>query len=112
MNSVPALPVLICEAATLLQSANGSSACASRFDDPAPTLMVLCVQRARVALAALENPSPCEACGEAFTCGASLTGCWCMKVRVSGEARARLRERYTKCICRACLERESEGDVR
>ena len=54
------------------------------------------------------TPSPCEACGEVFTCGASLTGCWCMKVKVSGEARVRLRERYTKCICRACLEREAK----
>jgi hypothetical protein len=57
------------------------------------------------------QPSPCEGCGEPFICGASLTGCWCMKVMVTSEARARLRQRYTKCICRACLERES-NDIR
>jgi hypothetical protein len=43
-----------------------------------------------------------------FTCGASLIGCWCMTVKVSNEARAELRGRYTKCICRACLERASK----
>jgi len=31
-----------------------------------------------------------------------------MKVSVTNEARARLRQRYTKCICRDCLEREAK----
>jgi len=51
------------------------------------------------------EPSLCDACGNNFTCGASLTGCWCLKVKVSDETRARLRRDYKKCVCRACLER-------
>jgi hypothetical protein len=50
------------------------------------------------------QPSACEACGNDFTCGASLTGCWCLAVKLSDAARADLRTKYTKCICRACLE--------
>ena len=51
---------------------------------------------------------PCEGCGEPFACGATLAGCWCMKVPVTAEARERLRDRYTGCVCRACLEREAD----
>ena len=51
------------------------------------------------------EPSTCEACGSAFTCGASLQGCWCTEVRVTAEARADLRARYRDCLCRDCLER-------
>jgi hypothetical protein len=53
------------------------------------------------------EPSVCEACGEEFTCGATLAGCWCTEVKLTDEARASLRERYRKCLCRACLEREA-----
>jgi hypothetical protein len=54
-----------------------------------------------------KDPSRCEACGNEFTCGATITGCWCMKVTVSKETRTRLRGRYKNCLCRACLEREA-----
>jgi hypothetical protein len=50
-------------------------------------------------------PSTCEACGGEFTCGATLGGCWCQEIEVPAEAREALRERYSKCLCRACLER-------
>jgi hypothetical protein len=51
------------------------------------------------------DPSTCEACGQAFTCGAQLSGCWCMEVALSEAVRAELRTRFQNCLCRACLER-------
>ena len=56
------------------------------------------------------EPSPCEACGEPFVCGASLTGCWCMEIKVSEATRAELRGQYRRCLCRACLERAAGKD--
>jgi len=47
----------------------------------------------------------CESCGNSFTCGASLSGCWCGEIKLTGEARTALRERYRDCLCRECLER-------
>lgn len=46
----------------------------------------------------------CEACGQPFTCGAQLSGCWCMEVTLSETVRAELRTRFQGCLCRACLE--------
>jgi len=48
--------------------------------------------------------STCESCGEEFKCGASLAGCWCSEVKLDEAARAELRERFRRCLCRACLE--------
>jgi hypothetical protein len=47
----------------------------------------------------------CESCGNAFTCGASLSGCWCAEISLSDELRAELKSRYRDCLCRECLER-------
>ncbi|MGB7925460.1 MAG: cysteine-rich CWC family protein [Pyrinomonadaceae bacterium] len=55
--------------------------------------------------------STCESCGEPFACGAQLSGCWCMEVEVSEAVRAELRERFQRCLCRACLERFAENDA-
>jgi len=52
-----------------------------------------------------ERPLQCEACGENFTCGASLSGCWCGEIKLSDEARAELRAKYKDCLCRRCLEK-------
>ena len=54
-----------------------------------------------------KDPIVCESCGNDFKCGATLTGCWCMNVKLTDETRASLRERYKKCLCKTCLERES-----
>jgi hypothetical protein len=54
--------------------------------------------------------STCEACGGAFTCGATLAGCWCQEVAVPDATRARLGASYRRCLCRACLEREAAAD--
>lgn len=51
------------------------------------------------------EPSPCEACGEPFVCGASLTDCWCTEIKLSDSIRAEMRAQYRRCLCRECLER-------
>ncbi|MGH9861481.1 MAG: cysteine-rich CWC family protein [Candidatus Acidiferrales bacterium] len=51
----------------------------------------------------------CPACGEQFACGATLRGCWCAEVKLSEAARATLRERYSGCLCRDCLQRYAAG---
>lgn len=48
--------------------------------------------------------SVCESCGDEFTCGATLAGCWCSEIKLSDSVLARLRERYKRCLCRKCLE--------
>lgn len=53
----------------------------------------------------LRPSSVCESCGDEFTCGASLAGCWCSEIKLGDSVRARLRERYKGCLCRACLEK-------
>ena len=57
------------------------------------------------------EPSVCEACGHSFTCGATLTGCWCTEIKLSADVRAELRERCQRCLCRTCLERFAESGV-
>ena len=59
------------------------------------------------------EPSACEACGEPFVCGASITGCWCMNFKLSAQVRADLRSRYRRCLCRKCMEgfARSEGET-
>lgn len=57
--------------------------------------------------------SRCESCGAEFSCGASLAGCWCSEVELDDAARAGLRARFRRCLCRACLESHSaRGDGR
>jgi hypothetical protein len=55
------------------------------------------------------DPSTCASCGEPFICGATLGGCWCTEVKLNEDARARLRAKFTGCLCRACLERAAQG---
>jgi cysteine-rich CWC protein len=54
-----------------------------------------------------KDPIACEACGGDFKCGATLTGCWCMAVKLTADTRASLRRQYKNCLCRSCLEREA-----
>lgn len=56
-----------------------------------------------------KEPSVCEACGEEFICGISIRGCWCTEVKVSEEVRRELKDKYTKCLCRKCLEDAAAG---
>ena len=55
--------------------------------------------------AAYKEPKTCEACGEEFVCGATLKGCWCMKVKLSDEVRDRLKSQFRDCLCGNCLEK-------
>ena len=50
-------------------------------------------------------PETCEACGEKFVCGATLTGCWCSEVKLSDAAREEMKARYRGCLCKNCLEK-------
>lgn len=59
----------------------------------------------------LREPSVCESCGGEFSCGATLKGCWCGEVKLSDETRAELRARFSRCLCRACLERFAAGET-
>ena len=45
----------------------------------------------------------CAACGESFSCGAPVAGCWCEDVQVAAEVLVALRARYADCLCRRCL---------
>jgi hypothetical protein len=47
----------------------------------------------------------CESCGQPFSCGLSLKGCWCSEVSLTAETRVELRERFKDCLCRDCLEK-------
>jgi hypothetical protein len=54
-------------------------------------------------------PRECEACGQSFVCGASLTGCWCFGYKLSADTRQQLRARYQNCLCRDCLTGFADG---
>jgi hypothetical protein len=56
---------------------------------------------------ALTRERRCEACGNEFSCGASLRGCWCREIEVPEAARKELQSLYRDCLCRACLEKAS-----
>jgi hypothetical protein len=58
------------------------------------------------------EPEPCEACGEPFTCGATIVGCWCTEVKLDKATRGELRSRYDRCLCRACLDRYAKAENR
>ena len=54
--------------------------------------------------AALE-PDRCPRCGGGFHCGVQDTSpCPCTTVKLSADLRASLRQRYTGCLCLACLK--------
>jgi hypothetical protein len=50
----------------------------------------------------------CEACGNEFSCGASLRGCWCSEINLSDETRVALKGQYRDCLCRECLTSMSD----
>jgi hypothetical protein len=56
------------------------------------------------------EPESCESCNGQFKCGATITGCWCVGIKLSPSVRKDLRSRYQKCLCRDCLERFAKMD--
>jgi hypothetical protein len=51
----------------------------------------------------LAGKSVCEACGNEFSCGASLRGCWCSEIELTDTQRSELKAKYRECLCRDCL---------
>ncbi len=56
------------------------------------------------------DASTCGACGNAFTCGATILGCWCTKINLAPSIRTALRGRYSDCLCPECLENFASGE--
>lgn len=52
----------------------------------------------------LRQAMRCDSCGEDFLCGAGLTGCWCMEIKLDAPTRAKMRPQFRDCLCRNCLE--------
>lgn len=50
-----------------------------------------------------KDPSVCESCRDEFICGATVTGCWCMNMKITDDARAEMKEMFQKCLCPKCL---------
>ena len=44
----------------------------------------------------------CQQCGVEFACGMSC--CWCDEIALDPATRASLKEQFTDCLCRGCLE--------
>ena len=49
----------------------------------------------------------CAQCGAPFACCAG--GCWCDDIAIDAATRARLRERYSDCLCAICLKAAAVG---
>ena len=57
-------------------------------------------------------PETCEACGREFGCGAISGSCWCSTEDVPPAVLTELSERYSLCLCPACLVAAAEGSLR
>ena len=55
----------------------------------------------------------CQRCGVEFACGGSC--CWCDEITLDAQVRQELRQQFSDCLCRSCLEQaagpkpEAEG---
>jgi hypothetical protein len=56
-----------------------------------------------------KEASRCESCGNDFFCGAVIKGCWCMKIKLSDEARSEIKAKFKNCLCRDCLKKYTSG---
>jgi len=45
----------------------------------------------------------CPRCGKTFECVHSID-CWCVKVKLTDATKAYLKEHYSDCLCKDCLE--------
>lgn len=46
----------------------------------------------------------CPRCGKTFECVHSVD-CWCVKVKLTDATKAYLKENYSDCLCKECLEK-------
>lgn len=60
----------------------------------------------------LKRARTCEACGTEFQCEIGLGGCWCMEVSLTDEERTELADKYSDCLCRACLESAGTNEAK
>ena len=44
----------------------------------------------------------CPRCGKTFECVHSID-CWCVKVKLTDATKAYLKENYSDCLCKDCL---------
>ena len=58
-----------------------------------------------------KTPSVCESCGEEFTCGAALNGCWCMNIEITEKTQEQLKTKFKNCLCENCLEKFNPAEV-
>ena len=49
----------------------------------------------------------CPRCGKTFECVHSID-CWCVKIQLKDTTKAYLKENYSDCLCKDCLE-ETNG---
>ena len=60
--------------------------------------------------AVVSIPKTCQRCGVEFGCGGSC--CWCDEVKLDAQVRGELRQQFTDCLCRSCLEQaQSEAQA-
>ena len=52
-------------------------------------------------------PKTCQRCSAEFACG--LCCCWCDEIAVDADVAAKLRGRFSDCLCRSCLLAEIEA---
>jgi hypothetical protein len=52
--------------------------------------------------ALISFPKTCQSCGVEFQCGSLC--CWCGEIKLDAAVRRELKEKFTDCLCRACLE--------
>ncbi|MBX2977679.1 MAG: cysteine-rich CWC family protein [Flavobacteriales bacterium] len=56
-----------------------------------------------------QHEKRCQRCGSDLSCKpSSIHECQCMAVKLSDGQRRQLAERFTNCLCVACLTEESE----
>ncbi len=46
----------------------------------------------------------CPECGKEFICNHS-TSCWCNSEKISAKTLKLLKEKYSDCLCKECLEK-------
>ena len=63
------------------------------------------IKLGKVVAQTLSRERVCESCGQEFSCGASLRGCWCGEINLSDASRSELQQLYKDCLCRECLEK-------
>ena len=46
----------------------------------------------------------CPRCGKTFECVHSVN-CWCVKVKLTDATKVFLKDHYSDCLCKECLEK-------